>query len=213
MPKGILGKKLGMTQLFTDNGDVVPVTVIQAGPCRVVQKKTPEKDGYAAVQIGFGEKLKGVNKPMRGHFAAVQVVPAHKLVEFRTEDSKVMEDLQTGDEIRVETLFATGEYVDVTGTSKGKGFTGTVKRYGFSRGPMTHGSKYHRGVGSLAATNQARVFKNRRMAGRMGHVRRTVQGVRIVKVDPERSLLLVQGSVPGANGSFVMIKETVKHKS
>ncbi len=213
MPKGIVGKKLGMTQLFTSNGDVIPVTVIQAGPCRIVQKKTAEKEGYAAVQVGFGEKLKNVNKPLRGHYAKAQAVPAYKLVEFRIEDSQVMQQLQPGEEVRVEALFNPGEYVDVSGTSKGKGFSGVVKRFGVNRGPMSHGSMYHRRVGAMGATDAARVFKSKNMPGRMGNARRTVQGLKVVKVDPERRLLIVAGSVPGATGSFVTIKETVKHKA
>jgi large subunit ribosomal protein L3 len=212
MPKGTLGQKLGMTQLFTENGNVVPVTVILAGPVHVVQKKTPEKDGYASVQLGFGEKLKKLTKPERGHFAKAQVVPARKLAELRIEDSSLMQALEVGSEVRPEAVFTEGEYVDVIGTSKGKGFAGTVKRHGFRRGAMTHGSMYHRRVGSLGATGLARVLKGRRMPGRMGNERRTVQGLQIVRVDAERGLLLVRGSVPGAKGSFVVVKETVKNK-
>jgi large subunit ribosomal protein L3 len=212
MPKGILGKKLGMTQLFAGNGDVVPVTVIQTGPCRVVQKKTPEKDGYAALQIGFGDKLRNVNKPQRGHFAKAQTVPALKLAEIRTEGNKTLNELEPGAELRVESLFKEGDLVDVTGTSKGKGFAGTVKKHNFNRGPMSHGSMYHRRVGALAATDAARVFKNRPMAGRMGNERRTVQGLSVVKVDAERNLLLLKGSVPGINGSYVLVKESVKKR-
>lgn len=212
MPKGTLGRKVGMTQLFADNGNVVPVTVIQAGPVRVVQKKTPATDGYAAVQLGLGEKLKNVNKPLRGHFAKGQVVPAKVLREFRTEDSEFMQALEVGDELRVEQVFAAGEYVDVIGTTKGKGFAGAIKRHNFRRGPMGHGSRYHRGVGALGAVDAARVFKGRKMPGRMGGERRTVQGLEVVRVDAERNLLLVKGSVPGPKGSLVMVKETVKHQ-
>jgi large subunit ribosomal protein L3 len=212
MPKGILGRKLGMTQIFTDNGNIVPVTVIEAGPVHVVQKKGVESDGYNAVQLGFGEKLKNVNKPDRGHFAKAQVVPALKVVEFRTEDSSAMQALEVGQEVKLDALFSAGEYVDVAGITKGKGFAGPVKRHGFHRGPMSHGSMYHRRVGALSATDPARVFKGRKMAGRMGGERRTIQGLQIVKVDAERNLLIVQGSVPGAKGSFVMVKATVKHK-
>ncbi|HHT28227.1 MAG TPA: 50S ribosomal protein L3 [Firmicutes bacterium] len=213
MPKGTLGRKLGMTQIFTENGNVVPVTVIEAGPVRVVQKKTVETDGYEAVQLGLGEKLKNVNKPERGHFAKAQVVPARKLAEFRIEDSDFMQALNVGDELKVDAVFATGEYVDVTAVSKGKGFAGPIKRHGFGRGPQTHGSMYHRRVGSLGATDPARVFKGRRMAGRMGGERCTIQGLRVVKVDGERNLLIVQGSVPGPKGCFVTVKATVKHKA
>lgn len=212
MPKGTLGRKLGMTQLFTESGRAVPVTVIQAGPVHVVQKKGLETDGYAAVQLGFGEKSRNVNKPLRGHYAKAQVAPAVALREFRVDDSDIMESLQVGDELRVEALFAEGDYVDVIGTTKGKGFTGVIKRYNFSRGPMSRGSKYHRRVGSLGATDPARVFKGRKMPGRMGGERRTVQGLRVFRVDAERNLLLVEGSVPGPKGSLVVVKETVKHK-
>lgn len=212
MPKGTLGRKIGMTQLFTSNGNVVPVTVIEAGPVRVVQKKTPATDGYAAVQLGLGEKLKNVNKPLRGHYAKGQVVPAGALREFRIDDSELMQSLQVGDELRVEAVFGEGEYVDVIGTTKGKGFAGVIKRHNFRRGPMSHGSHYHRGVGSLGGVDPARVFKGRKMPGRMGGERCTVQGLQVVRVDAERNLLLVKGSVPGPKGSLVMVKETVKHK-
>lgn len=212
MPKGTLGYKIGMTQLFTDNGHVVPVTVILAGPVRVVQKKTPETDGYAAVQLGIGEKLKNVNKPLRGHFAKAQVVPAKALREFRIDDSEFMQALEVGDELRVEEVFTEGEYVDVVGITKGKGFAGVIKRHNFRRGPMGHGSHFHRSVGSLGAVDPARVFKGRKMPGRMGGERRTVQGLQIVKIDAGRNLLLVKGSVPGPNGGLLMVKETVKHK-
>jgi large subunit ribosomal protein L3 len=186
--------------------------VIEAGPVHVVQKKTTETDGYNSVQLGFGEKLKNVNKPERGHFAKAQVVPAKELAEFRVEDSDVMQALQVGEEVKLENLFALGEYVDIAGISKGKGFAGPVKRHGFNRGPMTHGSMYHRRVGALGATDAARVMKGKRMAGRMGGERRTIQGLQIVKIDTERNLLIVQGSVPGPKGSFVLVKATVKHK-
>jgi large subunit ribosomal protein L3 len=212
MPKGTLGRKVGMTQLFTSNGNVVPVTVIKAGPVHVVQKKALETDGYAAVQLGLGEKLKNVNKPLGGHFAKGQVIPAGALREFHTEDSELMQSLQVGDELRVEAVFAEGEYVDVVGTTKGKGYAGVIKRHNFRRGPMGHGSHYHRRVGSLGAVDPARVFKGRKMPGRMGGERRTVQRLQVVKVDAERNLLLVKGSVPGPKGSLVMVKETVKHK-
>ena len=212
MPKGTLGYKIGMTQLFTDNGHVVPVTVILAGPVRVVQKKTPETDGYAAVQLGIGEKLKNVNKPLRGHFAKAQVVPAKALREFRIDDSEFMQALEVGDELRVEEVFTEGEYVDVVGITNGQGFAGVITRHNFRRGPMGHGSHFHRSVGSLGAVDPARVFKGRKMPGRMGGERRTVQGLQIVKIDAERNLLLVKGSVPGPNGGLLMVKETVKHK-
>ncbi len=212
MPKGILGRKLGMTQIFGEDGRVIPVTVIEAGPCRIVQKKTMERDGYQAVQLGFGAvKPQRVNKPVRGHFERAGAAPQRWLRELRTEDTDVFDGLDVGQEVKVD-LFTPGEYVDVTGITKGKGFQGVIKRHGFRRGAMTHGSMYHRRTGSLNATDPQRVFKGRKLPGRMGGEQRTIQGLRVVKVDPERNLLLIQGSVPGNRGSLVIIKETVKHK-
>jgi len=199
-----------MTQIFDDAGNIVPVTVIEVGPCRVVQKKTTETDGYEAVQVGIGEvKERRVNKPLKGHFAKAKVEPHRHLREIRTEDSEIMRSLEVGQELRAD-LFQAGEYVDVTGISKGKGFAGVIKRWNFNRGPMEHGSMYHRRVGSLGATDPQRVFKGRRMPGRMGGERRTVQRLRVVKVDAERNLLLIRGSVPGPKGALVEIRETVK---
>ena len=212
MPKGVFGKKIGMTQIFDEQGNLVPVTVVEVGPCRVVQKKTVEKDGYEAVQIGFGTvKESRVNKPLKGHYAKAHVPPHRHLGELRTEDSEVMRALEVGAEIRAD-IFSPGEYVDVTGTTKGKGFAGTIKRWNFGRGPMSHGSMYHRRVGSLNATDPQRVFKGRKLPGRMGGERRTVQGLQVVRVDSERNLLLIRGSVPGAKGSWLEIRETVKQK-
>lgn len=213
MPKAILGKKIGMTQIFDDAGRVVPVTVIEAGPCVVVQKRTVEKDGYNAVQLGFGEqKEQRINKPLLGHFRAAGVKPTRYLREVRIKDGDAFADLEVGAEIKAD-VFEAGEYVDVTGVSKGKGFAGTVKRHKFGRGPMSHGSKYHRGVGALGSVEPARVFPGRKMPGRMGGVRRTIQGLEVVRVDADRNLILVRGSVPGPRGGLVLLKETVKHKS
>lgn len=205
--KAILGRKIGMSQIFTEEGVAVPVTVIEAGPCPVVQVKTPERDGYAAVQIGYGEIPENkVNQPLRGHFRRSGVAPQRYLREVRVEG----EDLPTvGEEIKVD-IFSEGDAVDVIGTSKGKGFAGVVKRYGFNRGPMSHGSMYHRRVGSLGATDPQRVFKGRRMPGRMGHERVTILNLRVMKVDPERNLLLVRGAVPGPNGSLVYVRKSVR---
>jgi len=212
MPKGVFGRKIGMTQVFDDAGNLVPVTVVEVGPCHVVQKKSVEKDGYQALQIGIGEtKAKAVGKPLKGHFAKAGVEPRRYLRELRVEGSEAFAALEVGAEIRAD-VFGAGEYVDVTGTSKGKGFAGVIKRWNFNRGPMEHGSMYHRRVGSLGATDPQRVFKGRRMPGRMGGDRRTVQGLRIVKVDPERNLLLIAGSVPGVKGSLLEIRESVKKK-
>jgi large subunit ribosomal protein L3 len=207
MAKGILGRKLGMSQFFTAEGVMVPVTLIEAGPCTVVQKKTTDTDGYAAVQLGFEERPeKRVNKPARGHFRSKGVNPTRYLRELRTGD---VDDYQVGQVLRVD-LFAPGDKVDVVGTSKGKGFAGGIKRHGFRRGPMGHGSKYHRRPGAAAAKGPARVFKGRKMPGRLGGVRVTVQNLEVVKVDPERNLLAVKGAVPGPRGSLLFIREAVK---
>jgi 50S ribosomal protein L3, bacterial len=208
----LFGTKVGMTQIFDEQGQAIPVTVVQVEPCRVVQKKTSATDGYEAIQVGIGTaKPQRVNKPLKGHFARANVEPARYLREIRIEDSEVMQGLEVGQELRAD-LFQEGEYVDVTGTSKGKGFAGAIKRWNFHRGPMSHGSMYHRRVGSLGATDPQRVFKGRKLPGRMGGVRRTVQGLQIVKVDPERNLLLIRGSVPGPKGALLEIRETVKAK-
>ncbi|AEG16553.1 50S ribosomal protein L3 [Desulfofundulus sp. TPOSR] len=207
MPKGILGRKVGMTQIFNDAGQAIPVTVIEAGPCIVVQKKTPERDGYSAIQLGFGEKPERlVNKPLKGHFAKAGVRPLRFLRELRVEN---VEDYQVGQEIKAD-VFAAGERVDVVGTSRGRGFAGGIKRHGFHRGPMAHGSKYHRRPGSLGAKGPARVFKGRKLPGHYGVERVTVQNLEVVRVDPERNLLAVKGSVPGPRGGLLLVKETVK---
>lgn len=212
VPKGVFGRKIGMTQVFDEQGNFVPVTVVEVGPCHVVQKKTLENDGYEAVQIGFGTvKERRVNKPLKGHYAKAQVAPHRHLKELRVEDSEEMQRLEVGSELRAD-IFSAGEYVDVTGTTKGKGFAGTVKRWGFNRGPMSHGSMYHRRVGALNATDPQRVFKGRKMPGRMGGEQRTVQGLQVLRVDGERNLLLIKGSVPGPKGAWLEIRETVKEK-
>ncbi|AZR74718.1 50S ribosomal protein L3 [Anoxybacter fermentans] len=206
MAKGILGRKIGMTQIFTEEGEVIPVTVVEAGPCVVVQKKTKEVDGYDAYQIGFGEiKPKHVNKPLKGHFEKAGVEPKKYLREVKFD-----QEYNVGDVIKVD-IFKEGEKVDVIGTSKGKGFAGTIKRWNFHRGPMSHGSKFHRAPGSLgASTFPARVFKGKKMAGRMGGKRVTIQNLEIVRVDPERNLLLIKGSIPGPKKGLVIIREAVK---
>ncbi len=207
MTKGILGKKIGMTQIFTPEGRAVPVTVIEAGPCYVVQKKTDANDGYNAVQLGFGDRKERLtNKPLLGHFAKANVKPVKFLREFKVDSA---ENYDLGQEIKAD-IFAEGEYVDVTGTSKGKGFAGVIKRWNFNRAPMAHGSMYHRRPGSLCATDPARVFKGRKLPGRLGGVRTTTQGLQVAKIDLNRNLLLIKGAVPGANGSFVIVRQTVK---
>ncbi len=207
MQKAIIGKKIGMTQIFDAEGKVVPVTVIQAGPCNVIQKKTAETDGYEAVQLGFGEvKEKHVNKALKGHFAKSGVSVKKVLKEFRLDEIT----LNVGDEVKAD-IFAEGECVDVTGISKGKGYAGTVKRWGTHRGPMTHGSGYHRGPGSMGAcSSPSRVFKGKRLAGHLGCEKVTVQNLDVVKVDMDRNLILVKGAIPGPKGGIVTIKNTVK---
>lgn len=207
MKKGILGKKVGMTQIFTETGLSVPVTVIEAGPCYVVQKKTPDKEGYGAIQIGFGVKREKLfNKPIKGHFDKASVKPLRYLRELRLDD---FDNYQVGQEIKAD-VFAVGDKVDVTGTSKGRGFSGGIKRHGFHRGPMAHGSKYHRRPGSLGAMGPARVFKGRRLPGQYGAARTTVQNLEVVKVNPENNLLAIKGAIPGPKGSLVIIKDSVK---
>lgn len=207
MQKGILGKKIGMTQIFDEAGRAIPATVIQAGPCVVVQKKTVATDGYNALQVGFEPiRESRVNKPLRGHFAKAKVGPFRYLRELRLEN---VEDYQVGQEIKAD-IFKPGERVDVTGISKGKGFAGGIKRHGFQRGPMAHGSKYHRRPGSLGAKGPARVFKGRKLPGHMGGERVTILNLEVLKSDPERNLLLVKGAVPGPRMGLLIIKDSVK---
>ena len=205
--KGILGRKIGMTQIFTEAGEVVPVTVVEAGPVVVTQVKTIENDGYNAVQVGFVDaKEKSLNKPQKGHLAAANTLKKH-LKEFRVDS---VEEYTVGQEIKAD-LFAAGELIDVTGISKGKGFQGPIKRHGQSRGPETHGSRYHRRPGSMGACSfPGRVFKNKKLAGHMGSVKVTVQNLEVVRVDADKNLILVKGAIPGPKGSMVTIKEAVK---
>ncbi|MBS4008482.1 MAG: 50S ribosomal protein L3 [Clostridium sp.] len=205
--KAILGKKIGMTQVFTADGRLIPVTVIEAGPCVVVQKKTTETDGYEAIQVGFGAiKHKHLTKAMGGHFKKAAVEAKKYVREFRLEDTAAYE---VGHELKAD-LFAEGEWIDVTGVTRGKGFAGSIKRHGNSRGPTTHGSHYHRGPGSMGSVDPSRVFRGRPLPGRMGGEQVTVQKLQIVRVDAERNLLLVRGAVPGASGGIVTVKNTVK---
>ena len=208
MKKAILTTKVGMTQVFSEDGVLTPVTVLQAGPCVVTQVKTVENDGYSAVQVGFGDiREKLVNKPKKGHFAKAGVTAKRFLKEFRLEDA---ESYTLGQEIKAD-VFAAGDKVDATAKSKGKDFQGAIKRHGQSRGPMAHGSKYHRHAGSNgSATTPGRVFKGKHMPGHMGAVRVTVQNLEVVSVDAEKNLILVKGAVPGPKKSLVMLKESVK---
>lgn len=208
MKKAILGKKIGMTQVFTQDGQLIPVSVIQAGPCQVVQKKTEEVDGYTAVQVGYEDKKeRRANKPEKGHFQKANVPVKKYLKEFKLDNAA---ELNVGDELTVE-QFADGDVLDVTGTSKGHGFAGTIKRWGTHRGPMTHGSHYHRGPGSLGAcSDPSRVFKGKKMPGHYGVVKVTIQNLDLVKIDKERNLLLVKGSIPGPKGGLVVVRNAVK---
>ena len=205
--KGILGKKIGMTQIFTEHGEVIPVTVVEAGPVVVTQIKTTENDGYTAIQVGFQDaKEKSLNKPQKGHLAAANTLKKH-LKEFRVDS---VEEYTVGQEIKAD-LFAAGELIDVTGISKGKGFQGPIKRHGQSRGPETHGSRYHRRPGSMGACSYpGRVFKNKKLAGHMGSVKVTVQNLEVVRVDADKNFILVKGAIPGAKGTVVTLKEEVK---
>ncbi len=207
--KGVLGEKLGMTQVFDDEGRIVPVTVVQAGPCVVTQLKSPEKDGYSAVQIGFGQiDPRKVNKPRTGHFEKAGVTPRRYLVELRADDTT---EYELGQEITVS-VFEAGQKVDVTGTSKGKGTAGVMKRHGFKGLGASHGTqRKHRSPGSIGGcATPGRVFKGLRMAGRMGNARTTVQSLKVHAVDVEKNLILIKGAIPGANGSLVLIRTAAK---
>ena len=208
MKKAILATKVGMTQVFAEDGSFIPVTVLQADPCPVVQVKTVEKDGYEAVQVGFGDiREKLVNKPKKGHFAKANVANKRFLKEFRFENAA---EYSVGQEIKAD-IFSAGDKIDASGVSKGKGYAGAIKRFGLSRGPMGHGSKYHRHAGSNGpATTPGRVFKGKHMPGQMGNVNVTVQNLEVVRVDVENNMILVKGAVPGAKKSLVILKETVK---
>ena len=205
--KGILGRKIGMTQVFDDDGRAVPVTVLEAGPCRVAQTKTPERDGYTAVQLAFGE-AKRPNKPLAGHFRKAGVAPARHLAELRLDN---LEDYPLGAEIRAG-IFEAGELVDVVGVTKGKGFAGVMKRHGFKGLSATHGTqRKHRSPGSIGGcATPARVFKGTRMGGQLGNVRVTTLNLRVIKVDPERNLMLVRGAVPGPRGGLVIVRTAVR---
>ena len=208
MKKGLIGRKIGMTQIFDEKGNVIPVTVIEAGPCVVAQVKTVETDGYNAIQLGFGEvKDKHINKPEAGHFAKAKLANKKHLREFRLED---ITSYKVGDEVKLD-IFEAGERIDVQGTSKGKGFQGVIKRHGQHRGPMGHGSMYHRRPGSMGSTSTpGRVFKGKKLPGHMGKVTVTIQSLDVVRVDTDKNVLLVKGSVPGPKGAILKVKSTVK---
>ena len=208
MKKAIIGKKIGMTQIFDEAGKVIPVTAIEAGPCVIAQIKTVETDGYDAVQLGFGDvKENKVNKPEKGHFAKANVTAKKHLREFRLDS---LEGLKVGDELKAD-VFSVGDSVDIQGTSKGKGFQGVIKRHGQSRGPMGHGSMYHRRPGSMGPTSTpGRVFKGKKLPGHMGRQTVTIQNLDVVAVDLDKNVILVKGSVPGAKGAILKIKMSVK---
>lgn len=208
MTTGLIGKKLGMTRLFTEDGRWIDVTVLKAGPCTVVQRKTKETDGYDAVQLGYEDvDEKRCNKPLRGHFKKAGIAPKRTLRELRVGENS---ELGQGDEVKAD-IFATGDRVDVSGKSKGKGFAGVIKRHGFSGGPGGHGSHLHRAPGSIGqSATPSKVYKGKKMPGRMGNCRVTVRNLEVITVDPERNLLMVRGCVPGANGGVVMVKKTSK---
>jgi len=208
MQKAIIGKKLGMTQVFTEDGRVIPVTVIEAGPCVIVQKKTVDSDGYNAIQVGFGDcKEKHATKPIKGHFEKSGVVLKKVLSELRLED---IASFNVGDVLKAD-IFAEGDKVDISGMTKGKGFSGTVKRWNTHIGPKSHGSGYHRGPGSMGANSSpSRVFKGKKLPGHYGNEKVTIQNLSVVRVDADRNLLLIKGAVPGARGRVVTIKNTVK---
>ena len=208
MNKAIIGKKIGMTQIFDEKGRVIPVTAIEAGPCVIAQVKNVETDGYEAIQLGFGEvKESKVNRPIKGHFAKSKLTPKKHLREFRVDS---VEGVKVGDELKADT-FVAGDKVDIQGISKGKGFQGVIKRHGQSRGPMGHGSMYHRRPGSMGPTSTpGRVFKGKKLPGHMGRNTITIQNLEVVKVDLDKNVILVKGSVPGANGSILKIKSSIK---
>jgi large subunit ribosomal protein L3 len=211
MIQGILGKKLGMTQVFVADGRRVPVTVVEAGPCTIVQKKTESTDGYNALQVGFSaKKTARVNKPMIGHFRQADQGAFAHLRELGADN---VDDYNVGDQITCDAVFKAGDIIDVTGASKGKGYQGVIKRWGFSGGRATHGSKFHRAPGSIGCSAwPSRVFKGKKMPGQMGYARITQQNLEIVEIRPEQNIILIKGSVPGANQSLLLIRKCIKAK-
>ncbi|MGD9678263.1 MAG: 50S ribosomal protein L3 [Vulcanibacillus sp.] len=206
MTKGILGKKLGMTQIFTKEGIAIPVTVVEAGPCVVLQTKDIENDGYTSIQLGFGDqKVFRVSKPILGHVNKANTAPKRFVKEIRG----VNMDYEVGQQLKAD-IFSEGEYVDVAGISKGKGFAGSIKRHNQSRGPMAHGSRYHRRPGSMGPVAPNRVMKGKPLPGRMGSDRVTIQNLEVIRVDSEKNLLLIKGSIPGPKNCFVIVRNSIK---
>ena len=210
MNKGLIGRKVGMTQIFDESGKVIPVTVIEAGPCVVAQVKTMDNDGYEAIQLGFGDvKEKKLTKPAKGHFTKVNVTPKKHLREFRLDS---VAEYTVGQELKSDVI-AAGDKLDIQGTSKGKGFQGVIKRHGQHRGPMGHGSMYHRRPGSMGPTSTpGRVFKGKKLPGHMGAQTITIQNLEVIKVDLDKNVILVKGSVPGIKGAILKLKSSVKSK-
>ena len=207
MVKALLGQKLGMTRMFTEEGRWIDVTLLEAGPCTVIQRKTKDTDGYDAIQVGFGEKKESRCNTAAGHFKKAGVEPKRVLREFRVDSDS---ELKSGDELRSD-VFEVGDRVDVSGTTKGRGFAGVIKRHGFSGGPGGHGSHFHRTPGSIGqSADPAKVYRGKRMPGRMGNERKTTQNLEVVQVDSEKNLLVIRGSVPGATGGVVFVKQSVK---
>lgn len=207
MKKGILAKKIGMTQVFDEVGRSIPVTILEAGPCTVISKRVPDKDGYNALQVGFKPfKENRLNNPQRGHFKKCGVQPLKYVKELCLDST---DNYEVGQEIKAD-IFEAGEFVDITGVSKGKGFAGSIKRHGHARGAKTHGSHYHRGPGSLGSVDGARVFKGHKLPGRMGGEKITVQKLQVIKADPTQNILLVKGAVPGPRGGLLIVKNSVK---
>lgn len=209
MIKAIIGKKLGMTQVFAIDGKRIPVTVVEAGPCTVLQKKSEQTDGYNALQLGFGtKKAQRANKPEMGH---VKAAGKGNFVCLREVQADNIDDFNVGDEVTCDSLFTAGDKIDVTGTSKGKGFQGVVKRWGFSGGRATHGSKFHRRPGAIGASaSPAKVFKGKKMAGQMGNERSTVQNLEVVEIRPDQNIMLIKGAIPGSRNSLIMLQKAVK---
>ncbi|MEF9989810.1 MAG: 50S ribosomal protein L3 [Christensenellaceae bacterium] len=206
--KAILGEKIGMTQIFSEDGRVIPVTVVKAGPCVVVQKKTVETDGYNAVQVGYGDiKEKNVNRPTKGQYKKISAAPMRYMREFRANDEI---DIEAGAQIKAD-VFEKGEMIDVSGISKGKGFLGVIARWGQACGPMSHGSRYHRRPGSMGAcASPGKVMKGKRLPGHTGHVKITVQNLEVVKIDVDKNLILIKGAIPGPKGGLVTMRKSVK---
>ncbi|MDH5680584.1 MAG: 50S ribosomal protein L3 [Spirochaetota bacterium] len=207
MSLGLLARKLGMTQVFDENGNLIPVTVLEAGPCYVLEEKSKDKHGYSAFLLGFSDKFKNVNKPQKGFYDKIDVFPKKVLKEFRVDST---EAYKVGDQVKAD-IFAKGDFVDIQGTTIGRGFQGAIKRHGFHRGPMSHGSRYHRRPGSMGqCADPSRVFKGKKLPGQMGSVNRTIQSLKVVDVNVEENLILVKGSMPGSSNSIIKISKAIK---